>query len=89
MPKPVRSIKRVVAALLAIVWTAVGIGGFLVAARSGHWWWVLPGLFACWYALVWALVVKKGRLVSLHEASRPWRGADSDDDQPAGRTGKR
>ncbi|WEN14450.1 hypothetical protein PY254_14600 [Rhodanobacter sp. AS-Z3] len=73
MQRPVRSIHRVVAAVLAIIWLLVGAVGFIVMARSGQWWWALFGLFAFWYAWVWVLVVAKGRLLTWQEASRPWR----------------
>ena len=89
MQRPVLSIHRFAAAMLAVIWALLGAAGFIAMARSGRWWWVLPGLFAFWYAWVWVVVVAHGRRLTWREASMPWRGRAPEPGKPAAPPRKR
>jgi len=46
MPSKLGPINRVVAAVLALVWASIGVGGFVVAYASGRWVIGLAAVFA-------------------------------------------
>ena len=69
----VGSISRVVAAMLALVWACAGIAGLVVAFTQGLWVAGIAGVFALWYALLWARVGIRARLLTWRESATPWR----------------
>jgi hypothetical protein len=66
-------VSRVAAAILALVWAAAGAGGLVAAYVYGRWVIGAVALFALWYAVLWAWVAARGRLLSWNEAAMPWR----------------
>ena len=69
----VGSISRVVAAMLALVWACAGIAGLVVACTQGLGGAGIAGIFALWYALLWARVGIRARLLTWRESATPWR----------------
>jgi hypothetical protein len=67
------SINRVVAAILALVWTCAGLVGLTVALTQGVWVAAIAGIFALWYAMLWARVGIQARLLRWSEFATPWR----------------
>jgi hypothetical protein len=74
---PVRTgigpVNRLAAAVLALVWAAVAVSGFVVAYVSGRWVLLVVALFALWYAALWVRVVVQARLLTWSEIATPWR----------------
>jgi hypothetical protein len=74
---PVRTkigpVNRLAAAVLALVWAAVAVSGFVAAYVSGRWGMLLVALFALWYAGLWVRVVVQARLLTWSEIATPWR----------------
>ena len=66
-------INRAVAAILALVWACAGIVGLVAAYAYGRWVLAFPALFALWYAVLWAHVVARARLLTWKEIAVPWR----------------
>ena len=63
------------AAILSLVWAALGVSGFLAAYKSGRWMLVVAAIFALVYATLWARVaVLRG--YSLGGRSRHLDGCD-------------
>jgi hypothetical protein len=75
---------RIVAALLAAVWVAAGVGGIVAAAMTAKGWLALLGLAAIGYGVVWARVARQERLLTIREALAPWRPAEDGHDGPLG-----
>jgi len=73
MPSKLGPINRVVAAMLALVWACIALGGFIVAYASGRWVVGLAAVFALGYAGLWVRVVARGRLLKWSEVAVPWR----------------
>ena len=69
----VRGVSRLVAAMLAVVWTIAGAIGLIAAFRDGYALAGVAAVFAFAYAAAWALVARRARLVSWSEFTRPWR----------------
>jgi hypothetical protein len=67
------SISRVVAVLLALVWTCAGVAGLIVAFTQEVWVAAVAGIFALWYAILWARVAIRARLLTWSEFATPWR----------------
>ena len=66
-------VNRAVAALLSLVWACAGIVGLVAAYAHGRWVLGLAALFALWYAVLWAHVVARARLLTWKEIAVPWR----------------
>jgi hypothetical protein len=66
-------VNRLAAAVLALVWAAVAVAGFVVAYVSGRWVLLVVALFALWYAALWIRVVVQARLLTWSEIATPWR----------------
>lgn len=69
----VGSINRLVAAILALVWACAGVAGLTVAFTQGMWVAAVAGVFALWYAILWARVGIQARLLTWSEFATPWR----------------
>ncbi len=67
------SINRLVAAILALVWACAGVAGLTVAFSQGLWVAGIAGVFALWYAILWARVSIQARLLTWSEFATPWR----------------
>lgn len=67
------SINRVVAAILALVWACAGVAGLTVVFSQGLWVAAVGGVFALWYAILWARVGIQARLLTWSEFATPWR----------------
>jgi hypothetical protein len=67
------SINRLVTVMLALVWTGAGVAGLIVAFTQGVWVAGVAGIFALWYALLWARVGIQARLLTWSEVAAPWR----------------
>lgn len=67
------SINRSAAVILALVWACAGAGGLAVAFTQGVWVAAVAGIFALWYAILWARVGIQGRLLKWSEFATPWR----------------
>lgn len=67
------SINRFVAATLALVWACAGIAGLIVAFTYGMWVAAVAGVFALGYAVLWARVAIRARLLTWGEFATPWR----------------
>ena len=57
-------INRAVAAILALLWACAGIVGLVAAYAYGRWVLGLAALFSLWYAVLWAHVVARARLLT-------------------------
>jgi hypothetical protein len=66
-------VSRVAAVLLALVWTLAGAAGLVAAYFYGRWLIAAVALFALWYAVLWAWVAARGRLLSWSDVATPWR----------------
>jgi hypothetical protein len=66
-------VNRTIAVILALVWTFSGITGLVAAYVYGRWIIALAALFALWYAVLWARVVARARLLTWSEIAMPWR----------------
>jgi hypothetical protein len=66
-------INRAVAAILALLWACAGIVGLVAAYAYGRWVLGLAALFSLWYAVLWAHVVARARLLTWKEIGVPWR----------------
>ena len=64
---------RVVSAVLAVIWLCAGVAALVFAAVGRRWFLSLAGVAAIWYGIVWVLVVRKGRQLTMREALSPWR----------------
>ncbi|WP_243303067.1 hypothetical protein [Geothrix oryzisoli] len=64
---------RLVAAALALVWACAGLAGCIAAYVYGRWALAWAGLFALWFAVLWARVALRARLLTWREAVTPWR----------------
>ena len=60
----VTGIDRIIALLLAFIWSCAGIAGIVLASVGGRWLLTLPALFALCYAMLWLRVFARARLVS-------------------------
>jgi len=67
------SINRSVAVILASVWACAGLAGLTVAFVQENWAAAVAGLFALWYAILWARVGIQARLLTWSEIAMPWR----------------
>jgi len=67
------SINRLVAAILALVWTCASFGGLVAAYVYGTWAAAVAAIFALWYAALWIRVVVHARLLAWSEVAMPWR----------------
>jgi hypothetical protein len=59
--------------MLSLVWACAGVTGLVAASVYRRWLLVVPALFALWYAVLWARVVARARLLSWREIAVPWR----------------
>ncbi len=66
-------VNRLVAAILAVIWAAVGIIGLVIGCVYGRWLVAAVALFALWYAVLWVRVAARVRLLRWSEAAMPWR----------------
>ena len=62
-----------VAAILALVWACAGIVGLVAAYAYGRWILALAALFALWYAVLWARVAARARVLTWKKIAVPWR----------------
>ena len=70
--RPVKSINRVVAAVLSGIWALSAVANLVVGFQTERWYRVLLSVFAPWYVLVWAAVVAPARLLTNREAATSW-----------------
>ncbi len=75
MPNPPKlsAINRSVAGILALAWACAGVAGLTVAFAYGVWVVVVAAIFALWYAVLWARVGIRARLLTWREFATPWR----------------
>ena len=66
-------VNRMVALVLAVIWLCAGIGAILFGFMQARWVFVVLGVFALWYALLWLRVVSRRRLLTWAELVVPWR----------------
>lgn len=69
----VRGINRVVALFLATIWFCAGAAGVVLGYIYSRWLLISIGVFALWYALLWARVVARSQLLTWRELAVPWR----------------
>jgi len=73
MQTKLRSINRLIAAILALIWACAGVGGLVVAYVYGTGVAAVAAVLALWYAALWIRVVVHARLLAWSEVAMPWR----------------
>jgi hypothetical protein len=64
---------RIIAALLAVIWLALGFAAIFLGIIYKHWLMLLPGLFTVWYGLIWTRAAIESHHLEWPSGLFPWR----------------